>query len=99
MYCSKCGTKLENGKTCMGAPDFVIEILSPSTERHDAIRKLNLYLQAGVKEYWLVDPEHKLVATHRLIDGQYVTATYGEADEIPVMTLTGCTIKLSEVFS
>ena len=91
-------SKLENGKTCNGAPDFVIEILSPSTERHDAIKKLNLYLQAGVKEYWLVDPEHKLVATHRLIDNQYVTSIYDAEDEILVMVLEGCTIRLSEVF-
>ena len=43
-------------KGCEGAPDWVIEIVSPSNPSHDYIRKLNLYLDAGVREYWIVDP-------------------------------------------
>ena len=40
---------------CEGAPDWIIEIISPGTFRHDYVRKLNLYLDAGVKEYWIAD--------------------------------------------
>src|SRR5690625_1172334 len=40
----------------VGAPNFVIEILSPSNKSHDMITKLNLYMNFGVKEYWIVDP-------------------------------------------
>ena len=42
-------------------PDLVIEILSPSTRRHDRLIKLGLYQRAGVREYWIVDPENKAV--------------------------------------
>ena len=43
---------------CKGAPDLIIEILSPSTRRHDRLVKLNLYQRAGVREYWMVDPDN-----------------------------------------
>jgi len=98
VVCDK--SKLEDGKSCKGAPDFVIEILSPSNSRHDTCLKLNKYLQAEVKEYWIVDPENKLIIAHRLLDKQYVTTTYTVADrEVPVMILEDFAIPISEVFS
>mgnify|MGYP001327293968 CR=1 FL=1 len=44
-----------------GAPDLVIEILSPSTGRHDKVEKSRMYYKHGVKEYWIVDPDHKVI--------------------------------------
>ena len=55
--------KLDN-KGCHGAPDWVIEIVSPSSKRMDYLRKMNLYLMAGVREYWIVDPVKKLVMVY-----------------------------------
>lgn len=46
---------------CLGSPDFIIEIVSPSTKSHDYIRKLNLYNQYGIKEYWIVNPLNETV--------------------------------------
>jgi len=42
-----------------GAPDFVVEVVSPSSEAHDYIRKLEIYKKYGVKEYWIINPETK----------------------------------------
>lgn len=83
---------------CKGVPDMAVEILSPSTARHDRHVKFQLYQRFGVREYWVVDPETKTVQTHLLKDGKYFTNTYGEEDTAPVGVLEGCEINLKEVF-
>ncbi|MCL2638731.1 MAG: Uma2 family endonuclease [Oscillospiraceae bacterium] len=91
--------KLEDGKSVKGAPDFIIEILSPSNAGHDQIVKLNKYMQAGVREYWIVDPERKTVQVYILKGGIYAAYAYGEeTDSIPVSVLSGCAIDLKEIF-
>jgi len=55
-----------------GAPDLVIEILSPATDRRDRTEKLDLYAKYGVAEYWLVDPSSQLFQFLLLKDGNYV---------------------------
>lgn len=54
-----------------GVPDLLIEVLSSSTRRRDAIQKRKLYERFGVSEYWLVDPELGLVKIYRLIAGAF----------------------------
>ena len=66
-----------------GAPDFVVEILSPSTRKKDMIIKLNKYLNAGVKEYWLVDPDKKSVLVYDFSHDNY-PVFYGFHDKVPV---------------
>ena len=86
---------------CKGAPDMVIEILSPSTRRHDRLVKLGLYQQAGVREYWIVDPENKSVQVF-LQDGSSflkIHEDYGREDVAKVNVLSGCFVELSKVFS
>jgi Uma2 family endonuclease len=56
---------------CRGAPDWIIEILSPSTAGHDQIRKLRLYERSGVREYWLVHPTDRILTLYRLEQAQY----------------------------
>jgi Uma2 family endonuclease len=83
---------------CKGAPDLVIEILSPSNIRHDRIVKFQKYLAAGVREYWVVDGDNRAVEVHILRDGGYHTMVYDETAEAPVSVLPGCLIRLSEIF-
>ena len=84
---------------CKGAPDLVMEILSPSTTRHDKFTKFNLYQRAGVREYWIVDPDDKTVQVFVLEDGHYTAKDFGAAgDVVRVNVLEDCTIDLSQVF-
>ena len=56
---------------CRGAPDWVVEILSPSTAGHDLILKRRLYERVGVREYWLVHPVDRVVTVYRLQHGAF----------------------------
>ena len=85
-------------KNINGAPDMVIEILSPSSAKHDKFLKFNKYQRAGVREYWIVDTDTKTIQAHILENGRYFTMSYGEAGTIPVHTLDGCIISLPDVF-
>jgi Uma2 family endonuclease len=64
-------TKLDD-YGCNGAPDLIVEILSPGNSKHDADTKFRLYEEAGVNEYWMVEPEEKLVLIYTLQNGIYI---------------------------
>ena len=81
-----------------GAPDFIVEVLSPSTKRKDMIKKNQKYLDAGVKEYWLVDPDEKRVYVY-LYEAPEVLHMYTFEDEIPVGIFDGkCKINFAEIY-
>lgn len=85
---------------CRGAPDLVMESLSPSTQRHDRLTKFNLYQQAGVREYWIVDPVSRSVQVFLLEDGRYSAKDFGTAWEtVRVNVLEDCVIDLTQVFA
>ena len=91
--------KLDN-RGCRGAPDFVVEILSPFTASKDQIEKLALYEKHGVKEYWIIHPTDNLLTAHLLgKDGKYGTpAIYEGKGSLEVATLPGLTVDLDAVF-
>lgn len=67
---------------CTGAPDWIIEITSPSNPGHDYVRKLNLYADAGVCEYWIVNPMKKTIVVYHLGDPGFEMNTYTFQDKI-----------------
>ena len=84
---------------CRGAPDFVAEILSPSNTAIEMQRKFDVYRDAGVREYWVLDPENKHISVY-LFDGEkIISRTYREKDQVPVSILSGLMIDLSAVFA
>ena len=66
-----CDRSKLDDKGCRGAPDWVVEVLSPSTAGHDQILKRALYQRVGVREYWLVHPVDRIVIIYALVGGSY----------------------------
>ena len=86
-------------KGVFGAPDWVIEILSPSTSDMDLRLKHQLYQRFGVREYWIVDPTEKQVEVYLLQGGGYILkGLFLEKDTVEVETIKGLKISLEEVF-
>lgn len=93
-----CDPEKVDKKGVYGAPDMVIEILSPTTAQYDMLWKFNLYRKAGVREYWIVDPDARVVSVYTLDKGQYIAAAYGADSSIRVSVLEGCSIDMTAVF-
>ena len=92
---------IASGERITGAPELVIEILSPGTEneRRDRFIKLKLYAKFGVKEYWLVNPASRGIDIYRLSGRTLkLAATLGEDDEITSPLLPGYSCKVASVF-
>jgi Uma2 family endonuclease len=87
-----------NREGCQGAPDFVVEVLSPSSAKNDLVAKFNDYQRAGVGEYWIVNPDTRTVQVNILRDGEYIVRMYGE-EKVPSATLPGLEIDFTEAFS
>ena len=83
---------------CRVAPDLVIEILSPSNTAIEMEQKLKLYQEAGVREYWIVDPENNGLTVY-LFQKDVIVKTYKNTDTVAVTILPGLSIALEQVFA
>ena len=83
-----------------GAPDLIVEILSPSTFKIDRTDKMALYLQFGVPEYWIVDPKNQSIEVYVLADNAYKMASFAiENGLIQSKVLEGLSLEVSDVFN
>jgi len=85
---------------CVGAPDFVIEVLSPSTSKRDASDKRDLYQEYGVPEYWMIQETDRLVIINRLdAGGEYITqGPYTVGQVVSPSAFPELVIDLTELF-
>lgn len=90
-----CDKSKLTDKGCAGAPDWIIEIVSPSSRRMDYYIKLFKYRTAGVREYWIVDHERNLVTVYDFQNDN--ASNYTFSDNIPVSIYPGFFINLSVV--
>ena len=83
-----------------GPPEFVVEVLSPSTRRRDLVLKRRRYASFGVLEYWLADPINRIIRVLELRGGEYVErGVYGVGDEIVTPLIPGLRISVAQVFA
>lgn len=94
-----CDSSKLSKQSCDGAPDLVVEILSPSTAKNDKLVKFKKYEKAGVREYWIVDPDLQYAEVNLLRESKYDVTKYSDEDTVPVSVLEGCTIHLPDVFA
>ena len=94
-----CDPQKLQKKGCVGAPDLVVEILSPSTSKTDWKDKFTLYEEAGVREYWIVNPDENLLHVFRLTDGKFLlTGTYSAEDTVNIGIFDDARLDLNKVF-
>jgi Uma2 family endonuclease len=82
-----------------GPPDFVLEIVSPSNSHKELFIKFQAYLEAGVREYWVIDPETRNALVHLYENGHYISTSYKENARIPVNVLPGLDIALESLWT
>ena len=95
-----CDEKKLDDKGCRGAPDIIIEILSPATAPKDMKIKLPLYEKHGVKEYWVVQPIDNIILVFKLGKNKKYgkPEVYTEEDKIKTAILDGLEIELDKIF-
>jgi len=94
-----CDVSKLDDEGCKGAPDLIVEIVSPTTGRRDKVEKFNLYEKSGVKEYWIVEPENKIISVFILQGKRYGRPeVYTDEDKIKVSIFDDLIIDLKSVF-
>ena len=82
-----------------GAPDLIIEIISPGTARYDRRDKKDIYERFQVKEYWIADPKNASIEVYNLVEGRYKLVSYAASEgAIESQVLPGLGLKMEEVF-
>ena len=97
IICDKSGL---NENNYVGVPNLVIEVLSPSTMSNDFIKKMDLYMRFGVKEYWIVSPRNKEIQIFVLQDNLYSEMiSFKENDILQSVIFQDLKINLKDIFS
>jgi len=97
LFVAKKNTAIVQAQVC-GAPDLTVEVTSESSWRRDRIDKKELYAQFGVKEYWIVDPETRMVEIFVLTDGAYKLHSGGGDDkEVNSLLLQGLKLAFRDI--
>jgi Uma2 family endonuclease len=70
--CIICDESKLDARGCNGTPDLMVEIISSNNSKHDVHTKFNLYQEAGVKEYWIIEPNDKIILVYTLVNNEFI---------------------------
>jgi Uma2 family endonuclease len=97
--CIICDENKIDEKGCNGSPDLIVEIISPNNSKHDLHTKFNLYLESGVKEYWIVEPIDRMIIIYSLKEGEYIgSRPFVEGEKIKSLLFPALEFEMEEVF-
>ena len=97
--CVVCDTSKYDKKGCIGAPDIVVEILSPGNNEKELKNKFDIYEESGVQEYWIVSPQDKTFLVNTIVGGHYLTSRpMVSGDVVTTPVLPGFSMDLKELF-
>lgn len=97
--CVVCDPEKLDDLGCVGAPDLIMEILSPSNNRKELQNKYEVYEESGVLEYWIIHPYEKTLLVYTLTDGKYVPSKlFTLGDRVPSQCIKGFVLDIDELF-
>jgi Uma2 family endonuclease len=97
--CIICDPNKIDERGCNGVPDMIVEVLSPSTAKKDLNEKFNIYEEVGVKEYWVVFPDSKIVSVYLLENDKFVLLDHFEkTDTVKVNVLPDLVLSMEDIF-
>jgi len=97
--CVVCDPEKLDQAGCIGAPDLIVEILSPGNHNKELQNKYEVYEESGVKEYWIIHPEEQMLLKYTLENGKYIASKLFTTGEVVSSTcVEGFQLDLEEVF-
>lgn len=97
--CVVCDESKLDELGCNGSPDLIVEIVSPNHSKHDTVTKFKLYEEAGVLEYWIVEPYTRTILVYVLHNGQYIGLNpFGEDGMVESQTIKGLKVAVNDIF-
>lgn len=97
--CVVCDLDKLDDAGCIGAPDLVVEILSPGNNKRELKNKYEVYEEAGVKEYWVIHPNEETLLIYTLVDGKYQSSRlFVTGDIVKSSCIEGFRLNLEDVF-
>lgn len=99
LFVAKAREEIITSNGVEGAPDLIVEILSPSTMKHDRGDKMKIYRKHQVREYWIVDPKNQSIEVYQLKNNEYDLASFAvEEGEIMSEVLPGLSLAVTSIF-
>lgn len=97
--CVVCDPGKLDDAGCIGAPDLVVEILSPGNNKRELKNKYEVYEEAGVKEYWVIHPNEQTLLIYTLVSGKYQSSRlFVSGDTVESSCIEGFQLNLEEIF-